>query len=161
MESYFQVSRPSRSFPSLVVVALLVGAALMVGVGQVKSGSIERAYRHTEYATGSVVSVGANRVAKVLYSWDGKPRTGELDVSAASGIDSGDRLGLRVSNGGRRLQLETPFYAAIYTWTAVGLVLIALSISMTSWRAFAWSDGSGKPWLPAELRRPRRRYRAG
>jgi hypothetical protein len=158
MESYFQVGRTSRSATSLVVAALLVAAALMVGVGQIKSGSIERAYRHTQYATGSVISVGENRIAKVRYLWAGKPQVGELDVSAATGVDSGDRLALRVSEGGRRLQLETPFYAAVYTWTAVGLAAIALMVVMLSWGAVG-AGREGKRWLPAELRRPRRSYR--
>jgi hypothetical protein len=162
MGSYFQVGRSSRSFSTALVVAtLLVAAALTVGVSQIKSGSIERAYRHTQYATGSVVSVGENRIAKIRFLWEGKPRTGELDVSAATGVDSGDRLALRVSDGGRRLQLETPFYAAVYMWTAVALALIAFVVVMSSWRSSAWPDRAGKQWLPAELRRPRRRYRIG
>jgi hypothetical protein len=154
MESYFQVGRTSRSVTAPVVAALLIAAALMVGVGQIKSGSIERAYRHTQYATGSVISVGENRIAKVRYLWAGKPRVGELDVTAATGVDSGDRLALRVSEGGRRLQLETPFYAAVYTWTAVGLAAIALMVVMSSWGAVG-AAGEGKRWLPAELRRRR------
>jgi hypothetical protein len=162
MGSYFQVGRSSRSFgASFVVAALLIAAALTVGVGQIKSGSIERAYRHTEYATGSVVSVGENRIAKIRYLWAGKPRTGQLDVNAATGVDTGDRLALRVSDGGGRLQLETPFYAAVYTWTAVALALIAFVVVMSSWHASALSDGAVKRWLPAELGRPRRRYRVG
>jgi Mn2+/Fe2+ NRAMP family transporter len=162
MGSYFQVGRSSRSFSTaLVVAALLIAAALTVGVGQIKSGSIERAYRHTQYATGSVVSVGENRIAKIRYLWAGEPRMGELDVSAATGVDSGDRLALRVSDGGRRLQLETPFYAAVYTWTAVALTLIALVVVMSSWRSYSGAGLAGKQWLPAELRRPRRRYRVG
>jgi heme exporter protein D len=159
MGSYVQVGRRSRSLTMLVVAALLVAAAMLVGVGQIKSGSVERAYRHTQSATGSVISVGENRVAKVRYLWAGKPRTGELDVSTATGVDSGDRLALRVSDGGRRLQLATPFYAALYTWTAVGLAAIALVIVMSSWRSFVGSVGESKRWLPAELRRPRRRGR--
>lgn len=64
--------------------------------------------------------------------WAGKP---------ATGVDNGDRLALRVSDGGRRLQLETPFYAALYTWTAVALTAIALVIVMSSWRSFVGSVG--------------------
>lgn len=159
MGSYFQTGRMTRSFTVPAVGALLVAAALILGVGHVKSGSIERAYRNTQYATGSVVSVGENRIAKVRYLWAGKQRTGELNVSTATGVDSGDRLALRVSDGGRRLQLETPFYAALYTWTAVALTAIALGIGVASWRSFAGSIGESKRWLPGELRRPRRRDR--
>ncbi|HEY5050773.1 MAG TPA: hypothetical protein VII50_07710 [Acidothermaceae bacterium] len=160
MESYFQFGRRTgSSATAFVVAALLIAAALMLGVGQIKSGSIERAYRHTQHATGSVISVGENRIAEVRYLWAGKPQTGELDVSAASGVDSGDRLALRVSDGGRQLQLETPFYTAVYRWTAVGLTAIALVVVLSSWRSAAGPTGEGKQWLPAELRRPRRRYR--
>jgi hypothetical protein len=160
MERYVQFERGSRSLTVIVVAALLIAAAMMVGVGQVKSGSVERAYRHTQHATGSVVSIGENRIAKVRYLWAGKPRTGELDVSTATGVDSGDRLALRVSDSGQRLQLETPFYAALYTWTAIALAAIALVIMMSSWRSVAGSVEESKRWLPAELRRPRRRGRA-
>ena len=82
-----------------------------------------------------LVSVSANRVAKVRYLWAGKPRTGQVDVSTAAGVDQGDRLGMRVSEGGRRLQLETQFYGAVYLGTAITLILIALLIAMASWRS--------------------------
>jgi hypothetical protein len=152
--SFGRSTRPTSTAP--VVAALLIAAALMVGVGHIKSASIERAYRNTQYATASVVSVGANGFAKVRYLWAGKPRTGELDVRYATGVDSGDRLGLRVSDGGRRLQLETPFYAAVYSWTAAALAVIALLIVMSSWRSTAWLHRERKKWLPAELRRSHR-----
>jgi hypothetical protein len=156
-QATMQVVRDGRSPATpLVVASLLVAAALVLGVGQVKSASIERAYRHTEYVAASVVGVGANRIASVRYPWAGHTRTGQLDVSTASGVDRGDRIALRVSEGGRRLQLETPFYGAVYPWTAAGLALIALVIVAFSRRS---SDSSGqlKRWLPAELSRPPRR----
>jgi hypothetical protein len=161
MASHFRIARSGRrSAPPLVAVALLVAAALLVGVGHIKSASIERAYRNTQYAAASVVSVGANRMASVRYEWAGKIRTGQVDVSTATGVDSGDRLALRVSDGGRRLELETPFYAGVYEWTAAALVLIALAIVMSSWRSPAGLGRQHKQWLPAELTRPRRHQRA-
>lgn len=139
----------------LAVVSLLIAAALTLGAGEVKSASIERAYRHTDYVAASVVRVGANRVASVRYLWAGHNRAGQLNVSTASGVDQGDRIALRVSEGGRRLQLETPFYAAVYPWTAASLVLMAVVIVMFSWRP--WDSGLRlKRWLPAELSRPHR-----
>jgi hypothetical protein len=161
MASHFPVVRSRRwSAPPPVAVALVIAAALLVGVGQMKSASIERAYRDTQYSAASVVSVGANRIASVRYVWAGKIRTGQVNVSTAAGVDSGDRLALRVSDGGRRLQLETPFDAGVYQWTAAALALIALTIVMSSWS----SVGPGRPrkqWLPAELTRPRRHQRVG
>jgi hypothetical protein len=136
----------------LVVASLLIAAALVLGVGKVKSASIEHAYRHTESVAASVVGVGANRIASVRYPWAGRTQTGQLDVSSASGVDRGDRIALRVSDGGHRLQLETPFYEGVYLWTAAALALIALVVAMFSWRS---SDAGGqlKRWLPAELSR--------
>jgi hypothetical protein len=160
MAGHFRVVRRAVSSATpLVVASLLVGAALMVSVGQIKSESIEQAYRHTEYSAASVVSVGANRIASVRFLWAGKPRTGQLNVGAASGVDRGDRLGLRVSDGGRRLQLETPFYGAVYPWTAAGLTLAAFVIAVSSRRSQARSGRPFKRLLPAELSRPHRRYR--
>jgi len=154
-----RVVRDSRSPATPVVVAsLLIAASLLLGAGQVKSASIERAYQHTDYVAASVVGVSANRIASVRYLWAGHNRTGQLNVSTASGVDPGDRIALRVGDGGRRLQLETPFYAAVYPWTAASLVLMAIVIVMSSWR----SSDSGrrfKRWLPAELSRPHRRHR--
>ena len=150
--------RASSSAP-LVASSLLIAAALMLGVWQIKVTSIERAYRHTQYAAASVVGVGTNGVASVRYLLDGKPRTGQLDVRTAEGVDRGDRLGVRVSDGGRRLQLETPFYGAIYPWTAAALALIAGLVLMSPVRSSGESGRSRKQWLPAELTRPRRRYR--
>jgi hypothetical protein len=89
----------------------------------------------------------------------GKTRTGQLNVSTANGVDRGDRLGLRVSDGGRRLQLEIPFYGAIYPWTAAALALLAGLISMSPWRSSGGLGRQRKKWLPAELTRPRRHYR--
>ncbi len=160
MAGHFRVVRGEGSAATpLVVASLLIAAALMACVGQIKSTSIERAYRHTQYAAASVVSVSANRVAKVRYLWAGKPRTGQVDVSTAAGVDQGDRLGVRVSEGGRRLQLETQFYGAVYLGTAITLTLVALLIAMVSWRSPEMASWRGKHWLPAELRRPLRRYR--
>ena len=161
MAPQVRTSRGSGSAPtSLVVASLLITAALLVGVGQIKGASIERAYRHTQYAAASVVSVGANRIAKVRYLWAGKPRTGQLDVTTTSGVDRGDRLALRVSDGGRRLQLETPFYGAVYSGTAVAMTLVALLVAMSSRRSSVGLRRH-KHWLPAELRRPRRPHRVG
>lgn len=161
MTAHFRTSRGSGSAATpLVIASLLITAALLVGVGQIKSASIERAYRHTQYAAASVVSVGGNRIAKVRYLWAGKPRTGQLDVTTTSGVDRGDRLALRVSDGGRRLQLETPFYGAVYSGTAVTLALIALLVAMSSRRSSAGLRRH-RQWLPGELRRPRRRHRVG
>jgi hypothetical protein len=140
----------------LAVASLLFAAALLVGVGQIKSASVESAYRHTQYAAASVVSVDANRIASVRYLWAGKPRTGQLNVGSVSGVDRGDRLGLRVSDGGRRLQLETPFNGAVYPWTAASLTLTAFVIAMVSRRSSAGQGSAARHWLPAELRRPRR-----
>lgn len=140
----------------LVIASLLVAAALTFVVGQVKRASIDHAYRHTEHVAASVVGVGANRIASVRYPWAGQTRTGHLDVSAASGVDQGDRVALRISDSGQRLQLETPFYGAVYPWTAAALTLMALVIVMFSWRS-SNSSGRFKRWLPAELSRPRRR----
>jgi predicted small integral membrane protein len=152
--------RVSRSANTpLVVGSLLIAAALMLGVWQIKSVSIERAYRHTQHAAASVVSVGANGVADVRYLWGGKPRTGQLNVSTANGVDRGDRLAVRVSDGGRRLQLETPFYGALYPWTAAALASIAVLIGASSWHSSAVAGRRRKQWLPAELTRPRRHYR--
>lgn len=160
MARHFRVVRGGGSAATpLVVASLLIAAALLACVGQIKSTSIERAYRHTQYAAASVVSVSADRVAKVRYLWAGKPRTGQVDVRTAAGIDRGDRLGVRVSDGGRRLQLETHFYGAVYLGTAITLTLIALLIAMSSWRSPEGTGWEEKHWLPAELRRPRRRYR--
>ena len=141
---------------TLAVASLLFGAALMVGVGQVKSASVESAYRHTQHAAASVVSVSANRIASVRYLWAGKPRTGPLNVGSVPGVDSGDRLGVRVSDGGRRLQLEEQFNGAVYPWTAAALTLIAFVIAMSSWRSSAGRGSPSRNWLPAELRRPHR-----
>ena len=160
MAGHFRVVRGGdASVTPLIVASLLIAAALLLGVGQVKSASVQRAYRHTQYAAASVVSVGANRIASVHFLWAGKPRTGQLNVSAVSGVDRGDRLALRVSDGGRRLQLETPFYGAVYPWTAAALTFIAVVIVVSSWRSSAGSGRQGKRWLPGELSRPRRRYR--
>jgi hypothetical protein len=160
MAGHFRVVRGGdASATPLVVASLLIAAALLLGVGQIKSASVQRAYRHTQYAAASVVSVGANRIASVHFLWAGKPRTGQLNVSVASGVDRGDRLALRVSDGGRRLQLETPFYGAVYPWTATALTLIAFVIMVSSWRSLPGSGRQVKRWLPAELSRPRRRYR--
>jgi hypothetical protein len=161
MAAHFRMSRGRGSAATpLVVTSLLLAAALLVGVGQIKHASIERGYRHTQYAAASVVSVGANRIAKVRYLWGGAARTGQLDVTATSGVDRGDHLALRVSDGGHRLQLQTPFYGAVYPWTAVTLMLVALFVAMSSRRSQA-AFSRHKPWLPAELRRPRRRHRVG
>jgi heme exporter protein D len=130
---------------------------LVIGVGQVKSASIERAYRNTQSVAASVLTVSANRIASVRYQWAGKSRIGRLDVSTSASIDSGDRLELRASDSGRRLQLDTPFYAAMYPWTAVGLTLIALVIGMSARLSPSGRSRQPKRWLPAELRRPRRR----
>jgi hypothetical protein len=160
MANHFRIVRSERRCDRpLVAVALLIAAALLVGVGHIKSASIERAYRNTQYSAASVVSVGTNRIASVRYVWAGKIRTGHVDVSTATGVDSGDRLALRVSDGGRRLQLETPFYGGVYEWTAAGLALIALAIVMSSWRSSAGLGRQRKQWLPAELTRPRRHQR--
>ena len=157
MTSYLQFGRSTRPSGTLPVVAgLVIAAALLVGVGHIKSASIERAYRHTQYATASVVSVGSNRIADVRYLWEGKPRTGKLDVSDATGVDRGDRVALRVSGGGQRLQMETPFDEAVYLWTAAALSLIALVILTSSRRTSRWPAPRGKRWLPAELGRPHR-----
>lgn len=157
MTSYFQFGRSSRPSGTLPVVAgLVIAAALLVGAGHIKSASIERAYRHTQYATASVVSVGSNRIAEVRYLWAGKPRTGKLDVGDATSVDRGDRVALRVSDGGQRLQMETPFDEAVYLWTAAALSLIALIIVTSSWRTSGWAAWQRKRWLPAELARPHR-----
>lgn len=160
MAGHFRVGRSGGSAATpLVVASLLVAAALLVGVGQIKSASIQRAYRHTQFAAASVVSVGTNRIASVRFLWAGKARTGQLNVGAATDVDRGDRLALRVPDGGRQLQLETPFYGAVYRWTAAALTLMAFVIAMSSWRSQAGRNRQLKRWLPAELRRPRRRYR--
>jgi hypothetical protein len=162
MAGHFRVVRGGgTSATPLIVASLLIAAALLVSVGQIKSASVQRAYRHTQYAAASVVSVGANRIASVRFLWAGKPRTGQLNVSTASGVDRGDRLALRVSDGGRQLQLETPFYGAVYPWTAAALTLMAFVVMVSSRRSLAGSGRQVKRWLPAELRRPRRRYRVG
>ena len=154
-----RVVRDDRSpATTLVVASLLIAAALTFAAGQIKSASIERAYRHTEYVAASVVGVGANRIASVRYPWAGHTRTGQLDVSTASGVDRGDRIALRVSDGGRRLQLETPFYRAVYPWTAAALAVLALVIGISSGRS-PDSAGQLKRWLPAELSRFPGRYR--
>ncbi len=145
----------------LVVGSLLIAAALVLGVWQIKTASIARAYRHTQYAAASVLSVGANGVASVRFLLDGKPRTGQLNVGTVSGVDRGDRLGLRVSDGGRRLQLQTPFYGPVYPWTAVVLAGIATLIAMSSWRSSSTAGRQRKQWLPAELTRPRHHHRTG
>ncbi len=148
-----RVGRDGRSPATpLVVASLLIAAAVTFGVGQVKTASIEHAYRHTEYVAASVVGVGANRIASVRYPWAGQTRTGQLDVSTASGVDRGDRLALRVSDGGRRLQLETPFYRPVYPWTAAALATMALVIAISSRRS-SERRGQFKRWLPAELSR--------
>jgi hypothetical protein len=153
-----RVVRDGRSPATpLVVASLLIAAALVLGVGQVKRASIAHAYRHTNYVAASVVGVGANRIASVRYLWAGHTRTGLLNVSTASGVDPGDRIALRVSDSGGRLQLETPFYSAVYPWTAAALALMAVAIVIVS----RWpSDSSGrrKRLLPAELSSPHRRY---
>jgi hypothetical protein len=160
MASQFRPTRGSRSSSTpLVVGSLLIAAALMLGVWQIKTASIERAYRHTQYVAASVVGVGANGIASVRFLLDGKTRTGQLNVSTANGVDRGDRLGLRVSDGGRRLELETPFYGAIYPWTAAALALLAGLILMSPRRSSGAAGRQRKQWLPAELTRPRRRYR--
>lgn len=160
MAGHVRVGRGGGSAATpLVVASLLIAAALVVSVGQIKSASIQRAYRHTQYAAASVVSVGTNRIASVRFLWAGKPRTGQLNVRAATGVDGADRVALRISDGGRRLQLETPFYGAVYPWTAAALTLIAFVLAMSSWRSQARSGRQVKRWLPAELSRPHRRYR--
>ena len=162
MASQFRAVRGSRSSDApLVVGSLLIAAALVLGVWQIKSASIERAYRHTRYAVASVVGVGANGSANVRYLLDGKQRTGQLNVSAVAGVDRGDRVGLRVSNDGRRLQLQTSFYGAIYPWTAAVLALLAGLILMSPWRSSARPGRPRKRWLPAELARPRHHHRIG
>jgi hypothetical protein len=143
----------------LVVASLVIAAALVVSVGQIKSASIQRAYRHTQYSAASVLSVDASRIASVRFLWAGKPRIGKLDVAAVTSVDRGDRLALRVSDGGRQLQLETPFYGAVYPWTAAGLTLAALVLAVSSRRSQASSGRQVKRLLPAELSRPHRRYR--
>ncbi len=154
-----RVVRDGRSSAApLAVTSLLIAAVLTLVAGQVKSASIERAYRNTDYVAASVVGVGADRIASVRYLWAGHNRTGQLDVSTASGVDQGDRVALRVSDGGRRLQLETPFYAAVYPWTAAALALMAFVVVIFSWRQ-SGSAGQLKRWLPAELSRPPGRYR--
>ena len=161
MVGHVRVGRGGGSAATpLVVASLLIAAALVVSVGQIKSASIQRAYRHTQYAAASVVSVSANRIASVRFLWAGKPRTGQLNVGTVTGVDRGDRLALRASDGGRRLQLETPFYGAVYPWTAAGLTLTAFVIAMSSRRSQARSGRQFKRLLPAELSRPHRRYRA-
>jgi hypothetical protein len=157
----FRTVRSGSSNAPLLVGSLLMAAALVLGVWQIKSASIERAYRHTQYAVASVVGVGANGIANVRYLLDGKQRTGQLNVSTADGVDRGDRLGLRVSDGGHRLQLETPFYGLVYPWTASALAGIAVLIMVSSWRSSSASGRQRKQWLPAELTRPRHQHRIG
>jgi hypothetical protein len=153
MTGSFRVVR--REYPSAtpVIACLLITAALIFGAGQIKSASIERDYRHTQYVAASVLNIGSDRIASVSYQWAGRPRIGRVDVSTASGVDSGDRLALRASDSGRQLQLETPFNAGIYPWTAVGLTVIAVGIGMSAWRSPGGRSRQPKGWLPAELRR--------
>jgi hypothetical protein len=162
MANLLRTVRGSRSSNApLVVGSLLIAAALLLGVWQIKIASIERAYRHTQYAAASVVAVGANGIANVRYRLDGKQRTGQLNVSTADGVDRGDRLGLRVSDGGRLLQLETPFYGPVYPGTAAALAGIAVLIMVSSWRSPSATRRQRKQWLPAELTRPRHHHRTG
>lgn len=159
MASQFRSVRGSGSSNApLVVGSLLIAAALVLGVWQIKTASIERAYRHTQYAAASVVDVRANGVASVRFLLDGKSRTGQLNVSAVNGVDRGDRLGLRVSDGGRRLQLQTAFYRPVYPWTAVVLAGIAVLITVSSWRSSSATGRQRKQWLPGELTRPRHHH---
>jgi len=74
----------------------------------------------------------------------------------AADVDSGEPVALRVSTGGRHLQVETPFNEAAYPWTTAGLTLIALVMVMASWHTSAWLARRRQRWLPAELSRTRR-----
>lgn len=162
MPTNSRLGRDGNSFSKPVIVgALLIAAALMLGVAHIKRASVERAYRHTRYAAADVVSVGSNGVADVRYNLDGKSRTGQLDVSGAQGVDRGDRLAVRVSDVGNKLQLDVPFYAAVYVWTAVGLTVIAATIVVASWRSTGSVRRQRKLWLPGELARTHRKHPAG
>jgi hypothetical protein len=149
------IRRASSASTPLVVGALLIAAAVLVGVGQIKHASVVRALRHTSPVTATVLSVGRDRVANVRYVLGGKPHTGH--VSAAQGVDSGDGLALRVASAGGGLQLATPFYATVYPATAAALTVIAVVIIGWSRRSSASpARRSRTPWMPAELSRPHR-----
>jgi len=137
---------------SILAACVLAAAALVVfAVAMVKGASVREADENTHRAVAtvaSVVSTGGDQLAEVDYKLDGHPHTGVLALAGQS-IDTGDRLAVRVARGGR-LFVDSPWVPMTYTFTALGLVLAALTL-LASALAASRRTRAGQRWLPYEI----------